>query len=159
MRDFVKDLQISEPIPHAQPMVGLELASVARAADALKIFTAIWITGVQSSDDPRWHYVVHMPPDSCLLEIHPACFNLTLPPQSWRPQTPPPFPPWATPRPLPVNAAPTYWPLLDIEARPAVEASSVAIRAVAAVHRFEHFCSSVSTIWTTHVLTLPSLGS
>jgi hypothetical protein len=37
MRDFVKDIQISEPIPHAQPMVGLELASVARAADALKI--------------------------------------------------------------------------------------------------------------------------
>src|SRR5882724_3615053 len=100
-----------------------------------------------------------MPPDSCLFEIHSACLNLTLPTQSWRPQTPPSFPQRATPRPLPIHAAPAYRPLLGTEAGPAVEASPVAIGTVAAVHRLEYFCSSVSAIWTTHLFTPSSPGS
>src|SRR5882672_9279899 len=99
-----------------------------------------------------------MAPDSCLLEIHSACLNLTLPTQSWHPQTAPSFPQWRAPWPLPINAAPSYWPLLGAEAGPAVEASTVAIGAVASVNRLEHFCSSISAIRTTHVrYLLPSM--
>src|SRR5882724_13343462 len=92
-----------------------------------------------------------MPPDSCLLEIHSACLNLTLPAQSWRPSIPPSLPQWAGPRPLPLYAAPSYRLLLGTESGPAVEASTVAIGAVASVNRLEHFCSSISAIRTTHV--------
>src|SRR5258708_32634982 len=99
-----------------------------------------------------------MPPDSCLFEIHSARLNLTLPAQSWRPSIPPSLPQWAGPRPLPLHAAPSYGPLLGTEAGPAVEASPVAIRAVTAIHRLEHFCSSVSAIWTTHRACLLSPG-
>src|SRR5260370_39529007 len=91
-----------------------------------------------------------MAPDSCLLEFHSARLNLTLPQHSWRPPIPPSLPQWARSRPLPIHAAPAYWPLLGTEARPAVAASPVAIGAVAAVHRLEHFRSSVSAIWATH---------
>src|SRR6266478_6797834 len=97
--------------------------------------------------------------DSRLLEIHSASLNLATSPQSWRPPIAPSLPQWAPPRPLPLNAAPSYWPLLGTEAGTAVEASPVAIGAVAAVHRLEHFCSSVSAIWTTHIFTPPSFGS
>ncbi len=126
-----------------------------RAADALKVFAAVWITGIQSADEPCRHDVVYMTSDSCLLEIHSARFNLTLLPQSWHPPIPPSLPQWAGPRPLPINPAPSYRPLLGAEAGPAVEASPVAIRALAAVNRLEHFRSSVSAIWTTHLLGPP----
>src|SRR5258708_7702201 len=115
-------------------------------ADALKVFPAVWITRVKSSDEPRRNDVVHVAPDSCLLEIHSACLNLTLPTQSWRPQTAPSFPQWRAPWPLSIHSAPSYWPLLGTEARPAVEASPVAIRAMTSVNRLEHFRSSVSPI-------------
>ena len=98
--------------------------------------------------------MVYVAPDSSLFEIHSARLHLTLPPQSWRAPAPPSLPQWAVPRPLSLNTAPAYWPLLGTEARPAVEASPVAIRVVAAVNRLEHLCSSVSAIWTTHRLYL-----
>ncbi len=91
-----------------------------------------------------------MAPESCLLEIHSARLNLTLSPQGWCPPIPPSLPQGATPRPLPIHPAPSYWPLLRTEARPAVKASSVAIRTVTSINRLKHFCSSVSAIWTTH---------
>src|SRR6266700_2684523 len=94
--------------------------------------------------------MVHMPHDSCLLEIHSARLNLTLVPKSWRPPIPPSLPQWTGPGPLPVHTAPTYWPLLGTEPRSAVEASPVAIGIVATVDRLEHFCSSFSAICTTH---------
>jgi len=145
-----KNLQVSKLIAQAELVVSLELAAMAGPADALKVFPAVWITGIQSPDEPRRHNVVHMAPDSGLLEIQSARFNLTLLPQSWHPPIPPSLPRWAAPRPLPVNPAPSYRPLLGTEARPAIEASSVAIGTMAAVNRLEHFCSSVSAIWTTH---------
>ena len=132
---------------------------MAGSADALKVFATVWITGVQSPDEPRRNDVVHMAPDSCLFEIHSACLNLTLPPQSWRSPIPPSLPRWAGSRPLPIHAAPAYWPLLGTEAGTAVEASPVAIGAVAAVNRLEHFCSSVSAIWTTHGVFLLSVDA
>src|SRR6266403_2680924 len=125
---------------------------MAGCADALKVFAAIGIPNLSSSDQPCRHNVVHMPPDSCLFEIHSACLNLTLPAQSWCPQTPPSFPQRATPRPLPLDTAPANWPLLGTEPRPAAEASTVTIRTATAVHGLEHFCSPVSAKWTTHVL-------
>ncbi len=131
---------------------------MAGSADALKVFPAVWITGIQSPDEPRRHNVVHMAPDSSLLEIHSARFNLTLLPQSRHPPIPPSLPQWAAPRPLPVNPAPSYRPLLGTEARPAVEASPVAIGVVTTVDRLEHLCSSVSAIWTTHRVFLLSVG-
>src|SRR6266436_9266349 len=122
----IPNLQITQLIPHAQLVVSLEFVPVARSADALKVFAAVWIAGIQTSDEPSWHDVVHIPPDSCLFEIHSACLNLTLPTQSWRPQTGPSFPQWRAPWPLPLHAAPAHWPLLGTEAGPAVEASPVA---------------------------------
>jgi hypothetical protein len=50
-------------------MVGLELVAVTRAADALQVFVAVWIPGIQSPDQPRWHDVIYMAPDSCLFKI------------------------------------------------------------------------------------------
>ncbi len=123
---------------------------MAGSADALKVFPAVWIASLQSPNQSRRYDVIYMPPDSCLFEIHSACLNLTLPAQSWRPQTGPSLPQWRAPWPLSIHAAPAYGPLLGTKARPAVEASPVAIRAVAAVNRLEYFCSSVSAIWTTH---------
>src|SRR5882672_6320551 len=100
-----------------------------------------------------------MAPDCRLLEIHSTGFHLTLSAQSWRPPVPPSLPQRARSGPLALNAAPAYWPLLGTKARPAVEASPVAIRTVAAVDRLKHFCSSVSAIWTTHLFTPSSPGS
>src|SRR6266436_5598318 len=91
-----------------------------------------------------------MAPDPCLLEIHPAGLYFTLRCQSWHPPIPPSLPQWTRPRPLPIHSAPTDWPVLSTEARPAVEASPVAIGTMATVNRLEHDCSSVSAIWTTH---------
>src|SRR5882724_3084990 len=132
---------------------------MASGADTLKVFSAVWITGFQSSDQPRRNDVVHMAPDSCLLEIHSAGLHLTLPSQSWSPPIPPSLPQGPGPRPLPIHATPAYRPLLGTEARPAVEASPVAIRAVTSIDSLEHFCSSVSAIWTTHLFTPSSPGS
>jgi hypothetical protein len=33
---------------------------MAGPADTLKVFPAVWVTGIQSSDDPRRHDMVHM---------------------------------------------------------------------------------------------------
>src|SRR5258708_13583455 len=82
-----------------------------------------------------------MPPDSCLFEIHSACLNLTLPTQSWRPQTAPSFPQWRAPWPLSIHAAPAYGPLLGTEARPTVQPPPAAVRTIASVPRLEHFFS------------------
>ncbi len=140
-------------------MVGVELATVARATDALKVLPAVRITGIQPPDEPCRHYVVHVTLGSCFLEIHSARLNLTFPAQCWHPPIPPSLPQRAGPRPLPIHATPTYWPLLGTEARPAVHASPVAIRAVAAVHRLQHFCSPVSAVWTSHCVFLLPPGS
>src|SRR5258708_35554782 len=97
-----------------------ELVPMAGRADTLKGFSWVWIAGIQSPNKPRRHDVIHMAPDSCLLEIHSARFDLTLLPQSQHPPIPPSLPQWAAPRPLPVNPAPSYRPLLGTAARPAV---------------------------------------
>ena len=60
-------------------------------------------------------------------------------------------------RPLPLHAAPAYWPFLGTEAGPAINTSPVAIRVMTAVNSLEHFCSSLSAIWTTHLFGPPSL--
>src|SRR6266849_6923616 len=100
-----------------------------------------------------------MAPYSCLPEVHSAHLNLALSPQSWCPAIPPSLPQRSWSGPLPLHAAPSYWPLLRTEAGPAVEASPVAIGAMAAVNGLEHFCSSVSAIWTTHRMFLPSVDA
>jgi len=41
-----KNLQVPKLIAHAQLVVGLELVTVARAADALEVFPAVWVPGV-----------------------------------------------------------------------------------------------------------------
>ena len=97
--------------------------------------------------------------DSCLLEIHSARLYFTPPSQSWRPPIPPSLPQWAGPRPLPINPAPSYRPLLGAEAGPAIEASPVAIGVVTTVDGLEHFCSPFSAIWTTHRVFLLSVDA
>jgi|SRR5579863_4807829 len=99
-----EDFQVSQLIPQAQLVVSLKLVTVARSTDALKVFATVWITGVQSPDEPGRHDVVHMAPDFCLFEIHSARFNLTLPAYSGSPPIPPSFPQRARSRPLPLYA-------------------------------------------------------
>jgi hypothetical protein len=94
--------------------------------------------------------MVHMAAYCSLLEIYTAQLYLALSTKCSRPTFPPSFPRWPLSRPLPVHAAPAYWLFLGAEAGPAVNASSVAIRVVAAVNGPEHFCSSVTAIWATH---------
>lgn len=149
-----KNLQVSQLIPHTQLVVSLELVAMAGSADALKVFPSVWIASLQSPNQSRRHDMVHVAPGSCLFEIHSACLNLTLPTQSWHSPVPPSLPRWAAPRPLPIHAAPAYWPLLSTEARPAVEAFPVTIRTMTSINCLEHFCSSVSAIWTTHCTSL-----
>jgi hypothetical protein len=91
-----------------------------------------------------------MAPDSRLLEIYSTRLYLALSTECSRPTFPPSLPRWAGSRPLPLHAAPAYWPFLCTEAGSAINTSPVAIRVVAAVNGLEDFCSSVSAIWTTH---------
>jgi hypothetical protein len=80
-----QNLQVTQLIPQTQLAVCLKLVPMAGSADALKVFPAVWIASLQSPNQSRRYDVIYMPPDSCLFEIHSACLNLTLPPQSWRP--------------------------------------------------------------------------
>lgn len=57
-----KDLQITELIAKAQPMIRLELVPMARSANALEVFSAVRIPGPEFSDESGWHDVVNMPP-------------------------------------------------------------------------------------------------
>jgi hypothetical protein len=91
---------------------------MAGSADALKVFAAVWIAGIQSPDKPRRNNVVYVAPDFCLFEIHVARFNLTFPSQSWHPPIPLSLPQWTGSRPLPIHSAPAHWPLLSTEAGP-----------------------------------------
>jgi len=47
-------------------VVSLQFVIRAGFADALKVIAAIWITGIQSPDEPCRYDVVYMPPDICL---------------------------------------------------------------------------------------------
>jgi hypothetical protein len=73
-----KNLEISQLIAQAQFVVCLEFATMAGTADTLKVFPTVWIASLQSPDEPRWHNVVHMAPDSNLLEIDAARFHFAL---------------------------------------------------------------------------------
>jgi len=45
-----ENFEIAKPITHAQLVVCLKLETMAGPADALKIFTAVGIPGIQSPD-------------------------------------------------------------------------------------------------------------
>jgi len=154
-----KNFEIAQLIAQAQLVISLQLAAVTGSADALKVFATVWTASLESSDQLRWHDVVHMAANSSLLEIHPARLDLTFPTQGSRPMFAPSLPGRSGPGPLAIHATPGYGPLLGTEAGPAINTSSVAIRVVATVNWLEHFCSSVSAIWTTHRNSTPSLDS
>ena len=63
-------------------MVSLELVAVAGAADTLEVLSPIWIPCPQLADQPCWHYVIHMPLPSGLLEIQSARFDFRISVQS-----------------------------------------------------------------------------
>jgi hypothetical protein len=73
-----KSLQVAQFIAQAKFVVSLELATMAGSADTLKVFPTVWIASLQPPDEPRWHNVVHMAPDSNLLEIDAARFHFAL---------------------------------------------------------------------------------
>ena len=152
-----KNLQVAKLITQAELVVGLELAAMTGSADTLKVFATVWIASLQSPDEPRRHNVVHMAAYSSLLEIHSTRFHFALSTECSGPTFPPSLPGRSRPRPLSLHAAPSYWPLLGTEAGSAEDASSVAIRVMAPVNHLEHFCSSVSAIWTTHLFGPSSL--
>jgi len=56
-------------------VVSLQFVSVAGSADALKVFAAVWITGIQSPDEPCRYDVVYMPPDICLHSPIPSAMG------------------------------------------------------------------------------------
>ena len=64
-----KNLQVAKLVPQTKFVIGLELVTMAGSADTLKIFPAIWIASIESSDEPRRHNVVYMSAYSNPLEI------------------------------------------------------------------------------------------
>lgn len=60
-------------------MVGLQLVSMAGAADTLKVFAPVRIASLQSPNQSRWHDMVYMAADARLLEVHAARQYLTRP--------------------------------------------------------------------------------
>jgi hypothetical protein len=154
-----KNLDVAQFIAHAQLMVCLQFVAVAGSADAFKVFPAVWMADPQSPDEPCRYDVVHVSADSSLFEFHATGFNLAPSLQRSHSMLLPSVPRRALPRPPSLHAAPAYWPFLGTEAGPAIDTSPVAIRIVAAVNSLEHFCSSVTAIWTTHSHSAPFLGS
>jgi hypothetical protein len=73
-----ENFQVTKLIAQAKLVVSLELATMAGSANTLKVFPTVWIASLQSPDEPRWHNVVHMAPDSNLLEIDATRFHFAL---------------------------------------------------------------------------------
>ena len=76
-----QNFQVPKLVAQAQLVVSLELAAMAGATDALKVFAAVGIPSSEFPDEPRRHNVVHMAVDTSLLEIHSAGLYLALPTQ------------------------------------------------------------------------------
>src|SRR5713226_10139134 len=97
-----QNLQVPQLIPHAQLVVCLKLVAVAAAADALKVFAAVWIPCPQSPNESCRNDVVHVAPGPDLLEIYFAKLHfgssMTFPTHAR----------WALARPLPVQAFLAY---------------------------------------------------
>ena len=62
---------------------------MAGSADALKVFAAVWIAGIQSPDKPRRNNAVYVAPDFCLFEIHAATFQPHISPSELASADPP----------------------------------------------------------------------
>src|SRR6266704_4103482 len=91
-----------------------------------------------------------MASNASLFEIHSTGCHLALSTQRRNSVLLPSVPRRARPRPPSLDTAPAYWPFLGTKPRPAINASPVAIRIVAAVDRFEYFRWHLAAIWTTH---------
>jgi hypothetical protein len=74
-----KNLKVPQLIAQAKFVISLQLVSVARPADTLKILATVGIANFQTSNEPGWHDVIHMAPDPSLFEIHSTRLHLALP--------------------------------------------------------------------------------
>src|SRR5437899_1023475 len=103
-----KNFAIAELIPQAQLVVGLELVAMAGPADTLKVLAAIGIPGLQSSDEPRRHNMVHMACHTFQPEGRAAGFHLAIPAKGQDSIPFPTLPRRPQSRPLPMYAIPGY---------------------------------------------------
>lgn len=103
--------------------------------------------------------MVYVAPDPCQFEIRSTGFHFAPPLQHGSSMFSPSVPRRAGPRPAPLHPTPTYWPFLRAESRAAIAAPAVVVRAVAPVNGLQHFRSTVSAIWATHLLGPPFFRS
>jgi hypothetical protein len=155
----VQNLEITQLIPHAQFVVSLELVSMAGPADTLKVLPAVWITGIQSADEPCRHDVVHMAACSSLLEVYSAGRYFTISAQRRDAVILPTLSRRGCSGPFSVYPLPTHWFLLRTETRLAEMAPAVAIRLVPAIDRSQNIGLFNSAIWTKHRCSPPSRES
>jgi hypothetical protein len=154
-----KNFQIPKLIPHAQLVVSLEFVAMTGPTDTLKVFAAVWITGIQSPDEPRRHDMVHMAACSSLLEVYSAGHYFTISAQRRDAVIPPTVSRWGCSGPFPVYPLPTHWFLLRTETRLAEMAPAVAIRLMPAIDRSQNIGLFNSAIWTKHRCSPPSRES
>jgi hypothetical protein len=154
-----KNFQVPKLIAHAKLVVSLELVPVAGSADTLKVFPAVWITSIQSPDEPCRHNVVHMAACSSLLEVYSAGHYFTISAQRRDAVILPTVSRRGCSGPFPVYPLPTHWFLLRTETRLAEMAPAVAIRLVPAIDRSQNIGLFNSAIWTKHRCSPPSRES
>jgi hypothetical protein len=150
-----KNFDVAKLVAQTQPVVGLELVPVAGSANALKVFSTVWIAGPQAPDQPGRHDVVDMPSNPRLAEIGSARLDLAMAPQCRLSVAPPLLPGGSRSRPLPVQVVPGNWPLLSAEALATETTTPQPIHAAPAVESGQEFRSPVSTKWAMHLLALP----
>src|SRR5712692_3669338 len=134
-----QNLQVPQLIPHAQLVVCLKLVAVAGAADALKVFAAVWIPCPQSPNESCGNDVVQVAPSPGLLEIYFAKLHFASSSKCRDSMTFPTPARWALARPLPVHAFPAYRLLLRPESRLAELASPVTVRFATSIQSLEDF--------------------
>jgi len=75
---YSQNLKIAQSITQAQFVIRLELVAVASPADALKVFSTVWISRPQSPDESCWHNVIHMSSYASLPKIQTARLHFAL---------------------------------------------------------------------------------
>lgn len=137
-------------------MICLQLASVASAADALKIFPAVRIPCPQLADKPCWDDVIYMTFRSGMFEVHAARFHFAISTKSRRSMTAPPSSIRRCARPFTVHTFPTDWLFLRPKFCLTELAAAVTVCLAAKTLSSEDVRLAIFAVGTAHGHTPPS---